>query len=102
METYFENLTAREGTGEKLIADLKILVQDAETLVKAAGGNLAEKSRAGLTVALERLKVAAASAQGQAVAGAKRADLLVREHPYQSIGVAFGVGLLIGVLLRRD
>ena len=102
METYFENLTARDGTGEKLIADLKILVQDAETLVKAAGGNLAEKSRAELTVALERLKVAAARAQGQAVAGAKRVDLLVREHPYQSIGLAFGVGLLIGVLLRRD
>jgi len=31
----------------------------------------------------------------------KATDRVVREHPYQSIGVAFGVGLLIGVLINR-
>ena len=102
METYFDNMTAQEGTGEKLLADLKVLVQDAEALVKAAGGNLAEKSRTELHATLERLKVAASRAQDKAAAGAARADRLVRDHPYESIGLAFGIGLLIGVMLKRD
>jgi len=33
--------------------------------------------------------------------GVKATDRLVREHPYQSLGIAFGVGLLIGVLVNR-
>jgi len=35
------------------------------------------------------------------VTGAKATDKVIREHPYESIGVAFGVGLLIGVLATR-
>ena len=31
----------------------------------------------------------------QTVAAAKATDKAVREHPYQAIGIAFGVGLLI-------
>ena len=33
--------------------------------------------------------------------GAKATDKVIREHPYQSIGVAFGIGVLIGVLVTR-
>jgi ElaB/YqjD/DUF883 family membrane-anchored ribosome-binding protein len=36
-----------------------------------------------------------------AKAAAKKADVVIRDHPYESIGVAFGVGLLIGVLVAR-
>jgi len=32
---------------------------------------------------------------------AKAADRVIRDHPYQTIGIAFGLGLLIGVLARR-
>jgi len=32
---------------------------------------------------------------------AKATDRTIREHPYESIGIAFGVGLLIGVLVAR-
>jgi len=43
--------------------------------------------------------------QNQAIAGAKaaakKADTVIREHPYESLGVAFGVGLVIGVLVGR-
>ena len=101
METYFNNMAAEEGTKEKLFADLKILVHDAESLVRTAGGNLADKSRIELTAALARLKVTAASAQRTAKAGARGADRVIRGHPYESIGVAFGIGLIIGVLLDR-
>jgi ElaB/YqjD/DUF883 family membrane-anchored ribosome-binding protein len=40
-------------------------------------------------------------AQEKAVERAKAADRIVRDHPYQTIGLAFGLGLLIGVLARR-
>ena len=40
--------------------------------------------------------------QEQTVAAAKAADEAVREHPYQAIGIAFGVGVLIGVLVARN
>ena len=33
--------------------------------------------------------------------GARATDKVIREHPYQSIGLAFGLGLLIGVLVTR-
>lgn len=39
--------------------------------------------------------------QQMAAEQAKAADKLVREHPYQAIGIAVGLGLLIGLLAGR-
>jgi ElaB/YqjD/DUF883 family membrane-anchored ribosome-binding protein len=36
-----------------------------------------------------------------AVESAKVADEAVHEHPYQAIGIAFGIGTLLGYLLAR-
>jgi ElaB/YqjD/DUF883 family membrane-anchored ribosome-binding protein len=33
--------------------------------------------------------------------GARATDEMVRSHPYQSIGIAFGIGALLGFLLTR-
>jgi len=102
METYFSNMTSGDGTKEKLVKDLATLVSDAEELVKATGGQLAGKSREELASAVERIKAGCRKLEGHVVAGAKQADRVIREHPYQSIGVAFGIGLLVGVLASRD
>jgi ElaB/YqjD/DUF883 family membrane-anchored ribosome-binding protein len=40
-------------------------------------------------------------AEQQAVERAKAADRVVRDHPYQTLGLALGLGLLIGILARR-
>jgi ElaB/YqjD/DUF883 family membrane-anchored ribosome-binding protein len=40
-------------------------------------------------------------AQDQTVEKAKAADRIVRDHPYETVGIAFGLGVLLGVLLRR-
>jgi ElaB/YqjD/DUF883 family membrane-anchored ribosome-binding protein len=32
---------------------------------------------------------------------AEATDKAIREHPYESIGIAFGIGVLIGVLINR-
>ena len=102
METYFSNMTATDGTREKLVEDLIILVHDAEELVKSTGSDLAGKSKTELNAALGRMKASCGKLQVKAAASARQADRIIREHPYQSIGIAFGVGLLIGVLVNRD
>jgi ElaB/YqjD/DUF883 family membrane-anchored ribosome-binding protein len=50
---------------------------------------------------MEEMKTMFQRAEEKAVERAKAADRVVRDHPYQAIGLAFAVGLLIGVLVRR-
>ena len=93
-----------EVTRQKLVADFKVVLRDAEALIKATAGELGEKTkeaRARLVEAMEAAKVTCHKLEEKAVAGAKATDRMIREHPYQSIGLAFGVGLLIGVLVNR-
>jgi ElaB/YqjD/DUF883 family membrane-anchored ribosome-binding protein len=89
---------------ERLAADLKLLMRDAEELLKATAGEAGEKLkevRNRLTRAVESAKATCQDLQETTVKGAKAVDETVREHPYESIGIAFGVGLLIGVLVGR-
>lgn len=84
--------------------DLQDLADDAKALLAATGHVAEEKvveARKRLNDALDRTKEAWGRVQERAVAGAKAADETIREHPYQSIGIAFGVGALIGYLLAR-
>jgi ElaB/YqjD/DUF883 family membrane-anchored ribosome-binding protein len=62
-----------------------------------------EKSeiRAKLEAAVEKAKAACERLEEKTVAAAKATDRAVREHPYQAVGIAFGVGILIGVLVAR-
>jgi ElaB/YqjD/DUF883 family membrane-anchored ribosome-binding protein len=57
--------------------------------------------RARLEAATEKAKEVCKRLQEQTVAAAKATDQAVHEHPYQAIGIAFGVGLLIGVVAMR-
>jgi len=68
------------------------------------GGEKLAELRARLDSAIESAKVAAQRLQEKTVAAAKATDECIRSHPYQTLGVAFGLGLLIGVLVgrRRD
>ncbi len=50
---------------------------------------------------MAEIKALVQKAEEKAVERAKAADRLVRDHPYQTIGLAFGLGVLIGVLARR-
>ena len=101
METFFKNMTAEEGTKEKLAQDLITLIHDAEDLVRATGGSLADKSKEELMAALGRLKDTCRRIEQQAIASSRATVQLIRDHPYEAIGVIFGIGLLIGVLAKR-
>jgi ElaB/YqjD/DUF883 family membrane-anchored ribosome-binding protein len=89
---------------DRLVNDLKTVARDTEELLKASAGEVGEKAheaRARLAAALENAKATCQRLEEKAVAGARAADKVVRDHPYQSIGIAFGIGLLIGVLVTR-
>lgn len=105
MDTNVEsNTCGDEVTREKLVGDLKTVAQDAEALLKATAGDLGEKAkeaRARLTVALEKAKETYQKVQDQAIASAKATDQCIRTHPYQAIGVAFALGLVLGLLIKR-
>ena len=80
------------------------LADDARELLAATAGMAETKvveARKRLQAALERGKEALGHLQDRAVEQAKVADEVIRDHPYQSIGVAFGVGALMGALLAR-
>ena len=97
-----ENVAA---STEKLLRDLKTVVRDGEELLRAGARDLGERggaARERLAAALEVAKDTQQKLQEQVVSGAKATDRLVRDHPYESLGVAFGLGLLLGILARRQ
>ncbi len=87
---------------EQIVRDLKAVAQDAEELIKATAGELSERARAArerLTPALETAKRTCQRWEDQAIRRAKVADQAVHEHPYPPIAMAFGLGVVLGVLL---
>lgn len=97
-----------EVTKEQLMADFKVVVADAEALLKATVGQGGEKVAEVRAKAEESLKVAKARmADVQAALlvrtkeAAKATDAYVHENPWRAIGVAAGVGLVIGLLIGR-
>ena len=84
--------------------DVGTLAKDARALMSAtadvAGEKVAE-ARKRLGAALESGKELYGRARDKAVEGAKAADEAVHEHPYQAIGIALGLGAVLGYLLAR-
>jgi ElaB/YqjD/DUF883 family membrane-anchored ribosome-binding protein len=93
-----------EQANERLTSDLKAVVRDAEELLKTTAGQAGEKVsevRKRLATALESAKATCHRLEEKTIAAAKATDRTIRDHPYESIGIAFGVGLLVGVLVAR-
>jgi ElaB/YqjD/DUF883 family membrane-anchored ribosome-binding protein len=93
-----------EASTERLLRDLQNVVRDGEDLLRAGVQDLSEKgvaAREKLAAALEVAKETRRRLEERAVASAKATDKLLREYPYQSLGAAFGIGLIIGVLANR-
>lgn len=97
-----------EATAEKLAADLRLVISDAEELLRATA------SQAGETLATARAKVRDSldsakaglgplgeEAAEQARAAARAADDYVREHPWQAVGIAALAGIALGLLVSR-
>jgi ElaB/YqjD/DUF883 family membrane-anchored ribosome-binding protein len=93
--------TAHQTSPEQLTRDLHDLVEDGEELLRSGVHRLNEQAHAKLSEALDAAKVTGEKLKDRALQGVRSTDETIREYPYQSIGVAFGIGMLIGVLVHR-
>ena len=93
---------------QKLVTDLRLLAADAEELVKATAaqtGDRITEVRGKIQQSVADLKPRLAQAQAiltdNARSAAATGDAYVHEKPWTAIGIAAGVGMLIGLLIGR-
>lgn len=93
---------------EKLMQDLKIVIGDAEELLRATASQAGEKAAAArekIQDSLHHAKVKLAEAEDVMIdttrQAARATDEYVHEHPWKAVGMAAGIGLIIGLLIGR-
>jgi ElaB/YqjD/DUF883 family membrane-anchored ribosome-binding protein len=99
--------TADDGR-ERLVDDLAAVLAEAEEMLKRASvetGDKARDLRSQVETQLLRAKLKLQEIEGEAIdhakAAARATDDYVHDHPWQAIGIAASVGLLIGLLMNR-
>ena len=93
---------------DKLVQDMRVVIADAEDLLRATANQAGEKiavARERIQDSLHQAKVKLAEAEAMVTERAKQAarytDEYVHENPWRAIGVAAGIGLLLGLLISR-
>lgn len=93
---------------EKLMQDLQVVVTDAEELLKATAGQVGDKVlvareriQDSLNAAKARLDIAQADMLERTKQAANATDEYVHENPWRAVGIAAGVGLVVGMLISR-
>jgi ElaB/YqjD/DUF883 family membrane-anchored ribosome-binding protein len=93
---------------DQLVADLKTVMQDAEALLKATStvtGEKIQEVRARAEESLRQARTRLTEVEEEAMRRAREiadaADEYVHENPWQSVGIAAGIGLVLGLLIAR-
>ena len=93
---------------DKLMADLRVVINDAEELLRLGaeqtGATASEwriKVQERITDARHKLAELQDTAVARAKAAGHAADDYVHEHPWKAIGAAAGLGLIVGLLISR-
>ena len=93
---------------DKLMSDLRVVITDAEDLLRMTADQASESAadvRGRVQARMEQAKADLVHLQQAAVAKAKAAghatDEFVHENPWKSIGIAAGIGLVVGLLVGR-
>ena len=101
-------VTTRTAPREKLMTDLKLVIADAEELLRLTAGQAGDKAtemRLRMQARMDQAKADLARLQDAALVGAKdagrAADMYVHENPWPAIGVAAGLGFVLGLLVSR-
>ena len=99
---------ANEVSKEKLVQDFKLVIADAEELLKATAAQAGEKVAAARERIQDRLhsaKIKVAEAEEAVMIRTREAarvtDEFVHDKPWYAVGIAAGVGLIIGLLIGR-
>lgn len=97
-----------EVSKEKLVQDFKLVIADAEELLRATASQAGEKVAAARERIQDRLhtaKIKLAEAEEAVLIRTREAarvtDEFVHEKPWYAVGIAAGVGLIIGMLIGR-
>jgi len=97
-----------EVSKEKLMQDLRVVVSDAEELLRATASQAGEKMSAAreriqenLAVAKEHLAVAQQRVAEKTRQAARATDDYVHDNPWRAVGIAAGAGLIVGLLISR-
>ena len=95
-------------TKEKLAEDLRVVITDAEELLRATASQAGEKAAAAreriqesLRVAKERLAETGTALAQRTRQAAKATDEYVHENPWKAIGIAACIGVIVGMLISR-
>jgi ElaB/YqjD/DUF883 family membrane-anchored ribosome-binding protein len=95
-------------TKDKLVADFRLVVADAEELLRLTANQAGDKAtelrarvQDHLVNAKQKLADADSALRDNAKAVARATDDYVRDNPWRAVGVAAGVGLLVGLLIGR-
>lgn len=93
---------------EKLLEEFNAIVSETEQLIKAmshpgeaGSGEVAVKVDENLQSAKERLALLEEFVTQKAKAAVESTETYVRANPWPALGIAAGIGLLIGLLLKR-
>jgi len=93
---------------EKLVADMKAVIADAEDMLHATADQAGEKVaglRARIQERLQTARVRLAEAEAVLVAktraAARATDAYVHENPWKAVGIGAGIGFLVGFILGR-
>ena len=95
-------------TTDKLMQDLKAVVGDTEDLLKATASQSGEqiariraRAEESLQTARTRMKSITQAAEAQALEAAREVNKQVHDNPWTAVGVAAGLGLVLGIVLGR-
>jgi ElaB/YqjD/DUF883 family membrane-anchored ribosome-binding protein len=95
-------------SADQLIDDLTAVIRDAENLLRATAahtGDRVEEIRARAEESVRQAKERLAGIEDEALQHARvlagEAEDYVRGNPWQAIGIAAGIGLVLGVLMSR-
>jgi ElaB/YqjD/DUF883 family membrane-anchored ribosome-binding protein len=102
------NTTSIDSSRQKLAGDFRSVVTDVEELLRATAGQTSgqlSNTRDRVAESLKHMKAELESAEHAAIAKAKHAaaevDHYARDNPWQAVGIAAGIGFLIGVVIAR-
>jgi ElaB/YqjD/DUF883 family membrane-anchored ribosome-binding protein len=92
----------------KLMEDLRVVVEDAEMLLKATAGQAGERieqarhrAEESVRQARERLQEIDGEIRAKAREAVRTTDRYVHDNPWGAIGLAAGVGFILGLLSGR-
>ncbi len=93
---------------QQLVTDMKTVIADAEDILHATADQAGEKVatlRARIQERLQGAKARLSDAEEALVAktraAARATDTYVHESPWTAVGIAAGVGLLVGLIISR-